>query len=170
MVSLGQPTLAGVVLPRPTSHTRTPMEVSSTTTLADGSDATYHLGHRMVFDMSWDLATDDTAALVERLGMLVGPVEYVDLDGTSYVVTVNDRAPREAIRGTDPVRYTVGITVQEAAPRQVAPPEPTGPVVSEPVGDPNAPQAVVSDDDPNILLVYAGVVDPANPGVLVWDV
>lgn len=170
MVSLGQPTLAGVVLPRPSAHTRTPVEVSSSTQLADGSDATYHLGHRMVFDMRWDLATDEVASLVERLGMLVGPVEYVDLDGTSYVVSVADRAPREAIRGTDPVRYTVGLTVQEHAPRQVAPPKPTTTTAPSVPVDPNAPVAVVADYDPNVLLVYVGAVDPADPTVLVLGV
>lgn len=160
------PRLAGVTLRAPSSHSRVPAEVSTEVQLADGSTASYSQGFVMVWSLTWELTSGEESASIERLGMLVGPQEYVDIDGTVWVVTVSDRQPREAIRGTDPIRYGVGLTLQEHTPRQVPPPEPT-PVAPVEVGP------LVAEVDPlnsRVLLVYAGAPDPGDPAVLVWTV
>lgn len=111
------PMLAGVTLPRPTGYTRTPEPVVDERTLADGTQVRYHRGHRNTWELRWSLKSEAVADLIESLGRTRGVTQYVDIDGTPYVVLCGDIDGVEAVAATDPVRYAVGLSIIERRPR-----------------------------------------------------
>lgn len=111
------PILDGRTLPAPSSHVRDLEDVVDRRTLADGSTVRYHRGHRTRVRLGWRLQRAAAAKLVEELARVRRTTQYVDIDGTPYVVEVAGFDGADAIAGTDPVRYTVGLTVAELRPR-----------------------------------------------------
>lgn len=157
------PVLAGVTLPLPSSHTRTPEAVEQTSQLASGAVARYHLGYRMVVALSWDVLGDLDAARVTTLGMQRDPVPFTDIDGATTVVLVSDPQV-QAIPGTDPVRYTASLTLSEQAPRIVAPlPVPVAPTPTPGPGDGGAVQ---DPNDPDAVII-SGTQDPNDPDAVI---
>lgn len=166
-MTLSRPVLAGVTLRRPSSWNRTPGAVESTVELADGTLTRYHRGHRLVFTLSWDTLTEQDAAAVDALSVLTGPVQYVDLDGTSYAVLVTGWDGSTAIPGTDPVRYSAGLTLTEQAPRMTMPPASAPAPVGDAAANGGIGDLVVDPGDADVLLVSSGTIDPADPEVLI---
>lgn len=111
------PILDGQTLPLPSSHVREAEEVVDRRTLADGSTVRYHRGHRTRIRLGWRMRPAAAAALVDQLSRLRRVTQYVDIDGTPYVVEVQASDGVEAVPGTDPIRYAVGLTVVERRPR-----------------------------------------------------
>lgn len=111
------PVLDGVTMPRPSTYRRTPIAVASDRELAGGTIARYSRGHRFQHSMSWDLAKESAALLLEQLGRIRGVTQFVDMDGTPYVVLVDDFDGLEPIPGTEPPRYKVSLTIKERRPR-----------------------------------------------------
>jgi hypothetical protein len=112
------PVLAGSALPLPNGHERTPIPVESTVELAGGGRSRYHRGHRVRVELEWrSLTTDAADTLDAAVRRTRGATQYVDIDGTPYVVLVEEYSGRDAVPGTDPVRYRASLTVEERGPR-----------------------------------------------------
>lgn len=114
---LAAPVLDGQTLPLPNGKVRDAVPVVDERTLADGTTARYHRGHKTRFTLRWQLKRQDVADLVESLGRIRGATQYVDQDGTPYVVLVEELDGLEPVAGTDPVRYGCGIVLIERRPR-----------------------------------------------------
>lgn len=111
------PILDGITLPAPNTRVLDLVEVVDRRTLVDGTTVRYHRGHRTRIRLGWGLRQYDAAELVQTLARLRAVTQYVDIDGKPYVVEVEGFDGAEAIAGTDPVRYSVGLTVAERRPR-----------------------------------------------------
>jgi hypothetical protein len=111
------PVLDGVTMPRPSQYRRTPVAVAQDRELSGGTIARYSRGHRFQHVMSWELAQETAALLLEQLGRIRGVTQFVDMDGTPYVVLVDDFDGLEPIAGTAPVRYKVSLSLKERRPR-----------------------------------------------------
>lgn len=166
-MTLAAPTIAGVSAPRPSSWERTPEPVESVVELADGSVSRYVQGYRMTFALSWDILTVEQGSALEAAALVTTPIQYIDLDGVSYVVQVRGYDALAAIPGTDPVRYTFGVTLQEPTTRTSVPPLATAPSTAPGTGDGGA-DVEVDPTDPDVLLVSGGAIDPTDPDVLIW--
>lgn len=111
------PTLDGVTMPRPSTYRRTAKAVKDDRELASGTVARYSRGHRFEHVLGWELAQETAALLLEQLARIRGVTQFVDMDGTPYVVLVDDFDGLTPIPGTAPPRYKVGLTLRERRPR-----------------------------------------------------
>lgn len=111
------PVLDGVTMPRPSAYRRRPVAVASDQELSSGTIARYSRGHRFTHELSWELMQESGALLLEQLGRIRGVTQFVDMDGTPYVVLVDDFDGLEPIAGTAPPRYKVSLSLKERRPR-----------------------------------------------------
>lgn len=111
------PVLDGVTMPRPSTYVRRPVAVASDRELASGVIARYSRGHRFEHKLSWALAQETAALLLEQLARIRGVTQFVDMDGTPYVVLVDEFPGLEPIPGTAPPRYKVSLSLKERRPR-----------------------------------------------------
>lgn len=108
------PAIAGQVIGRPTSLRESGEPVRNSVTLAGGGLRSYSAGVRRVFDLSWSRVTEDELA---DLRLLTAPafVAYTHQDGTTRIVETSG-VEADAIAGTDPVRFSVSLTLREQNP------------------------------------------------------
>lgn len=111
------PILDGVTLPAPTSHTLQLVPVTQDVELADGTTVRYHRGHRTRVSMRWRMVSRSVRDAIVALSRVRGVTQYVDIDGTPYVVRVDSPDEVDSVAATDPVRYDVGLTLIERRPR-----------------------------------------------------
>lgn len=114
---LAAPVLDGTTLPFPNGYVRESVPVVAEKTLADGTVVRYHRGHRTRFTLRWTRKRETVADVIEALGRLRGATQYVDQDGTPYVVLVDSSDGLEPVPGTDPPRFNCGLVLIERRPR-----------------------------------------------------
>ena len=114
---LAAPVLDGKTLPLPNGYVREPVPVVVEKALADGTVVRYHRGHRMRFTLRWSRKRETVADMVEDLARLRGATQFIDQDGTPYVVLVESSDGLEPVPGTDPPRFNCGIVLIERRPR-----------------------------------------------------
>lgn len=108
------PAISGVTIPRPSGLHENDEPIRSSVVLAGGGLRSYSGGVRKVFELSWSKATED---LVSDLRSLLLPafVAYRHSDGTTRMVETSG-VSAEAIAGTDPVRFSVSVSLREQNP------------------------------------------------------
>jgi hypothetical protein len=116
-VPLTYPYLNGQALPLPASNVRELVPVVEEKTLADGTTVRYHRGHKTRVTLRWTRKREDVAKAIDALGRLRGSTQFVDQDGTPYVVLVESSDGLDAVPGTDPPRYGCGLVLIERRPR-----------------------------------------------------
>lgn len=116
-MALTRAVLNGYTLPLISRYSRKRVPVEETRELSSGTVARYHRGHRSVFNLSWSMVHADALEVIEQVGRIRGATQFIDVDGTPYVVLVEELDDIVPIPGTEPEKYAVGIRLTERRPR-----------------------------------------------------
>lgn len=109
-----QPMLNGVLLPRPSSASKTREDAASTTVLAGGAERGFSRGHRFAYDLAWGMMRPEALeALRDAVPARRAAVPYTHTDGTVTMVWVMSGPTETPVAGTSPTRYAVSLSLRE---------------------------------------------------------
>jgi hypothetical protein len=112
----GGPVIGGITVRRPNGLTIKYEPVRAGVVLAGGGARTYSNGVRRVVALSWGKLTESEVAALSAL--VADPfVTYADAAGVpATVMSTDEGLDVDAVAGTFPVRYSVGLTLRDRDP------------------------------------------------------
>jgi hypothetical protein len=104
------PVIGGTTFRRPNGYSVNPEPVRQTVQLAGGSTRAYSSGVRDVFELSWGKMTEAEVVALNA-ATLPAFVSFTTLDGSTRIVETSPPSI-DAVPGTDPVRFSVSLTLR----------------------------------------------------------